>query len=418
MSIELAVLTCVILALLAGASAFFSGIETALFSISGFQVRRWREREPAVAEQFVKLMVNPSRVLSVILLTDTLINIPLIVLALVFINAIPMPVPNWLKTLAIFGFIVFVCDLLPKVLALANPFRFSKGAIPILGVLMPIAEPLSRSLHEFAERTADLVAKEPPVPQDQLDEEELVTLVELSVEEGQLSPDEREMIQEIIKLGDKTVKDCMTPRVDAFTIPDTLSNEEVIVLVRIKRHGRVPVYGDSPDEILGVLDVKRFLLDHDEHYTEHLEPPSFVPETMRALDLLRAFLTHTQRVAIVLDEFGGTEGVVTFNDIVEEVIGDAVPRGDEGLYIEEISKGKWLASGSARLDDLGELTGVDLKREGLDTIGGLIFNQLGYLPKPGTTLDIPPLHLEIRQSSRKRVLEVAVERMPASQADA
>ena len=100
MSIELAVLTSVILALLACASAFFSGIETALFSISGFQVRRWREREPAVAEQFAKLMVNPSRVLSVILLTDTLINIPLIVLALVFIDAIPMPVPNWLKTLA------------------------------------------------------------------------------------------------------------------------------------------------------------------------------------------------------------------------------------------------------------------------------------------------------------------------------
>jgi putative hemolysin len=417
MSIELAVLTSVILALLAGASAFFSGIETALFSISGFQVRRWREREPAVAEQFAKLMANPRRVLSVILLTDTLINIPLIVLTLVFINATPMPAPNWLKTLAIFGFIVFVCDLLPKVLALANPFSFSKSAIQILGVLMPIAEPLSRSLQEFAERTADLFAKEQPIPQDHLDEEELVTLVELSVEEGQLSPDEREMIQEIIKLGDKTVKDCMTPRVDAFTIPDTLSNEEVLVLVRIKRHGRVPVYGDSPDEILGVLDVKKFLLDHDEHYTEHLVAPSFVPETMRALDLLRAFLTHTQRLAIVVDEFGGTEGVVTLNDIVEEVIGDAVPRGDEVLYIEEISNGKWLASGSARLDDLGELTGVDLKREGLDTIGGLIFNQLGYLPKPGTIVDIPPLHLEIRQSSRKRVLEVAIERMSASQAD-
>jgi CBS domain containing-hemolysin-like protein len=136
------------------------------------------------------------------------------------------------------------------------------------------------------------------------------------------------------------------------------------------------------------------------------------------LDLLRAFLTHTQRLAIVVDEFGGTEGVVTFNDIVEEVIGDAVPRGDEVLYIEEISYGKWLANGSARLDDLGELMGIDLQREGLDTIGGLIFNQLGYLPKPGTTVDIPPLHLEIRRSSRKRVLEVAVERMAASQADA
>jgi putative hemolysin len=230
--------------------------------------------------------------------------------------------------------------------------------------------------------------------------------------------DEREMIQEIIKLGDKTVKDCMTPRVDAFTIPDSLTNEEVIRLIRIKRHGRVPVYGESPDEILGVLDAKNFLLDHDEHYTELLEVPSFVPETMRAPDLLRAFLTHTQRIAIVVDEFGGTEGVVTFNDIVEEVIGDAVPRGEEELYIEEVSRGKWLASGSARLDDLSELLGIDLQREGLDTIGGLIFNQLGYLPKPGAIVEIPPLHFEIRRSSRKRILEVVVEKINATRPDA
>jgi CBS domain containing-hemolysin-like protein len=157
--------------------------------------------------------------------------------------------------------------------------------------------------------------------------------------------------------------------------------------------------------------VKSFLLDHEEHYTERLEAPSFVPETMRALDLLRSFLTHAQRLAIVVDEFGGTEGVVTFNDIVEEVISDAVPKGDEALYIEEIGIGKWLASGSARLDDLGELVGVNLTREGLDTIGGLIFNQLGYLPKPGTSVEIRPLRLEIRRSSRKRVLEVVVEKM-------
>ncbi|MEA3146281.1 MAG: magnesium and cobalt exporter, family [Verrucomicrobiota bacterium] len=419
MSIPVAVLTCVVLALLAGVSAFFSGMETALFSINGFQVRRWKEREPVVAEQFEKLMLNSRSVLSVILLTDTLVNIPLIILALVFVNGIPAPVPSWVKTLVIFALIVFVCDLLPKVLALADPFRFSKSAIRILAVLMPIAEPFSRSLQELVERVADLFAKERPFPQDQLNDEELEALVELGVEEGELSIGEREMIQEIIKLGDKTVKDCMTPRVDAFTIPDTLTNEEVIAQVRGKRHGRVPVYGDSPDEILGVLDVKSFLLDHQEHYSERLEAPSFVPETMRALVLLRGFLTHTQRLAIVVDEFGGTEGVVTFNDIVEEVIGDAAPRGDEALYIEEIGGGKWLASGSARLDDLGELLGLDLDREGLDTIGGLIFNQLGYVPKPGTSVEVPPLVLEIRQSNRKRVLEVAVEKRegPSSEGD-
>jgi CBS domain containing-hemolysin-like protein len=136
---------------------------------------------------------------------------------------------------------------------------------------------------------------------------------------------------------------------------------------------------------------------------------------MRVPDLLRAFLTHTQRLAVVVDEFGGTEGIVTFNDIVEEVIGDAVPRGEEELYIEEVAPGKWLASGSARLDDLSESVGIDLEREGLDTIGGLIFNQLGYLPKPGTIVEIPPLHFEIRQSSRKRILEVVVEKINVAQ---
>src|ERR1700731_3488336 len=417
MSIPVAVLMCVVLAFLAGVSAFFSGMETALFSINGFQVRRWREREPVVAEQFEKLMLNSRSVLSVIVLTDTLVNIPLIILALVFVDTIPAPVPSWVKTLVIFGLIVFVSDLLPKVFALADPFRFTKSALGILAVLMPIAEPFSRFLQEIADRIADLFAKERPFPPDHLDDEELEALVELGVEEGELSLGEREMIQEIIKLGDKTVKDCMTPRVDAFTLPDKFSNQEVMALVRGKRHGRVPVYGDSPDEILGILDVKSFLLDHDEHYTERLEAPSFVPETMRALDLLRSFLTHPQRLAIVVDEFGGTEGVVTLNDIVEEVIGDAAPRGDEALYIEEIGGGKWLASGSARLDDLGELLGLDLDREGLDTIGGLIFNQLGYVPKPGTSVEVPPLVLEIRQSNRKRALEVALERIEESSSE-
>jgi len=398
----------ILMILLAAASAFVSGMETALFSITGFQVRRWKERDAVTAEQFEKLMVDRRAVLSVILLTDTLINIPLILLAWTFVNSVSSPLPNWLKALAIFGFIIVICDLVPKMLALVDPFRFSKTAIRTLRMLMPVLGPFTRSLQRLAEKVADLFAKENPVPQDRLSDDELVTLVELGVEEGQLSSDEREMISEIIKLGDRTVKDCMTPRVDAFTIPDTLSNETVIEQASLKRHGRVPVYGDSPDEILGILDVKKFLLDHQEHYTEHLEAPSFVPETMRALDLLRAFLTHPQRQAIVVDEFGGTEGIVTFNDIAEEIIEDAVPRGGEALTIEEIDDGTWIASGNARLDDLSEITGVALEREGLDTIGGLIFTQLGYVPRPGAILEIDPLRLEIRQSNRKRVTEVLI----------
>jgi putative hemolysin len=408
---EIVVFGSAFLMFLAAASAFFSGMETALFSITRLHLRRWRERDARTADEFERIMENPRAVLSVLLLTDTLINIPLIVFSLAFAHSVSAPVPNWAKTLLLFALIVLVCDLLPKVLALADPFRFSKSAIRILRLLLPVLGPLSLVLHQLAEKAANRFAQPMPEAQEHLDDEELITLVELSAEEGQLRDDEREMIQEIIKLGNKTVKDCMTPRVDAFTIPDNLDIEEAVHELRAKRHGRVPVYGESPDEILGVLDVKSFLVDPSEHYTERLEPPSFVPETMRALDLLRAFLTHSQRLAIVVDEFGGTEGLITFNDIVEEILGEAAPRGDEELYIEAIGDGKWLASGSARLDDLGELLEVELTQEGVDTVGGLIFTHLGYLPKPGTRVEIPPLDFEIRQSSRKRILEVLVERM-------
>ncbi|MBV8899786.1 MAG: HlyC/CorC family transporter [Verrucomicrobia bacterium] len=417
MSTELFVLAVLMVSVLATASAFFSGMETALFSVNKLYLNRWRKRDPETAAQFERLMSKPRTVLSVILLTDTAVNIPLIVLSLALGNYLSTPIPNWLETLAIFGLIVVVCDLLPKLFALADPFRFIHTAVSVLPRMLPAFAPVSRALERVSLRIADLFARGPIEGSEPLGDAELLTLVELSAEEGELSDDEREMIAAVIKLGNKVVRDCMTPRVDAFTIPDTLDNKEAIRELRLRRHGRVPVYGESPDEILGILDVKAFLLDPSRHYTEFLEPPSFVPETMPAIELLRAFLTHPQRLAIILDEFGGTEGVVTFNDLVEEILGDTGPRSDESLYIEDAGEGRWLASGSARLDDLSEVTSVDLVHDGIDTVNGLLFNRLGYLPKPGTRVEIPPLEFEIRDASRKRILEVMVQRMDRLKAE-
>ena len=216
------------------------------------------------------------------------------------------------------------------------------------------------------------------------------------------------MIQEIIKLGDKTAKDCMTPRVDAFAVPDDLTHEELIPQLRAKRYRRVVVYGETPDDIEGVLDVQAFLLNPDTPYTEQLIAPSFVPETMNAIDLLRSFLKHPQGLAIVVDEHGGNEGIVTLADIIEEIISDAVPLAEQGLYIESVTDGRLIVNGSARLDDLNELLSVQLVEEGIDTIGGLIFNRLGALPKSGTQLEIDGLKLTVRRTSRKRVEEVLI----------
>jgi CBS domain containing-hemolysin-like protein len=221
---------------------------------------------------------------------------------------------------------------------------------------------------------------------------------------------EAEMINEIIKLGDKTAKDCMTPRVDSFALPDDLTNEEAIARLKGKRYGRVPVYADTPDQILGIIDVKMFLLDPSDHYTEKLIAPSFVPETMRALELLKLFLTHPQGMAVVVDEFGGTEGIITLSDIVEEILSDAIPRGDVDLYIEPLEDGKFLVSGNARLDDVSEHLGFQIEAEGIDTIGGFVFTRLGYLPASGTKLEIPRLVITVRRAGRKRIEEVLLEK--------
>src|ERR1041385_7130239 len=193
-----------------------------------------------------------------------------------------------------------------------------------------------------------------------MSDEELETLVEIGEEEGSLQEAEGEMIQEIIKLGDKTAKDCMTPRVDSFMLPDDLTNEEVIARLKEKRHRRVPVYADTPDQILGIIDVRLFLLDPSEHYTEKLISPSFIPETMRALELLKLFLTHPQGMGIVVDEFGGIEGIITMADLVQAILSGVVPRDGSEFYIEPLGNGKFLVSGNARLDDLTEHLGFEI----------------------------------------------------------
>lgn len=397
-----------ILVALAVLSAVLSAIETALFSLQPYHIERLKARRSDFAAALARLMENPRRLLSVILLADALVNLPLIVLSLYLLRVLEGPgIPFWAQALPIFALIVFICDLVPKLAALTDPYRFARIGVRVLRVLTPVFDPLARVLQRVSEKIADAVTPASLKTGHFLNEDELETLVELSAEDGALHETESEMIQEIIKLGDKTAKDCMTPRVDAFAVPDDLTHDELIPRLREKRYRRVPVYGETPDDIEGVLDVRAFLLNTDTPYTEQLVAPSFVPETMKAIDLLRSFLKHPQGLAIVVDEHGGTEGIVTLADIIEEIISDAVPLAEHGLYIETVAGGL-IVNGSARLDDLSEMLSVKLVEEGIDTIGGLLFNRLGSLPKPGTEVKIDDLIVTVRRTSRKRVEELFI----------
>jgi putative hemolysin len=418
-SITLAILLAAI-AILIFCSALFSGVETALFSLRSHQLRRLEANHPGLTKFIQLFRQNPRRVLNVLLLGDGLVNVLLVVLCLFFLWEGPLAgrIPQWLAGIAIFAIVVLLCDLIPKLLALSAPYRLSAIGALTLQIAMPILDRMGRGLETVSAYVVDLLTPTHLRTRARLSDEELGTLIEMGEEEGALYEGEAEMIQEIIKLGDKTAKDCMTPRVDSFMLPDDLSNEDAIARLKEKRHRRVPVYADTPDQILGIIDVKLFLLGASEHYTEKLIAPSFVPETMRALELLNLFLTHPQGMAVVVDEFGGTEGIITMDDIVEEILSDAVPRDDATLYIEPLGNGRFLVSGSARLDDLSKHLGFRIDADGIDTIGGLVFTRLGYMPPSGTKLEVPRLAITVRRSGRKRIEEVLLEKTTAFEAAA
>src|SRR2546430_8371035 len=375
--LTLAILLAVIVILIFW-SALFSGVETALFLLKPHQLRRLEANHPGLTKFIQLFRENPRRVLNVLLLGDGLINVVLVVLCLFFLWEGPLAgrIPQWLVGIAIFAVVVLLCDLIPKLLALSAPYRLSAISTFTLKIAMPLLDRIGRGLEKVSAYIVDLLTPAHLRTQSRLSDEELGTLLEMGEEEGALYEGEAEMIHEIIKLGDKTAKDCMTPRVDSFMLPDDLTNEDAITRLKEKRHRRVPVYADTPDQVLGIIDVKLFLLDSSEHYTEELIAPSFVPETMRALELLKLFLTHAQGLAIVLDEFGGTEGVITMGDIIEEILSDTVPRDGLEFYIEPLEDGKFLVSGNARLDDLSEHLGFQIEAEGIDTIGGFVFSRL------------------------------------------
>ena len=394
-------------------SALFSGLETALFSLRPHQLRRLEQNHPALVN-FVQLFRDrPRRVLNVLLLGDGLVKVPLVVLCLFLLWRGPLAghLPQWVAAILIFAIVVLLCDLVPKLIALAAPYRLSTVGAFVLQASVGLLDRVGRILESASTAIVDLLTPQRLRTRARLSDEELETLVEIGEEEGTLHQAEGDMIQEIIKMGDKTAKDCMTPRVETFALADGLTNEQAIAQLKEKRYRRVPVYADTPDNIVGIIDVKLFLLDSSEHYTESLLAPSFVSETMRALDLLKLFLTHPQSLAIVVDEFGGTEGIITMSDIVEEILsGAAPPRGEVDLYIEPLEDGKFLVSGHARLDDLHEHLGFELEADGIDTIGGLVFNRLGYLPQAGAKIELPRLAVTVRRTSRKRIEELLLEK--------
>jgi CBS domain containing-hemolysin-like protein len=410
--------TCVAVGvLLAIASAALSAIETAMFSMNQERRRKLRAKDARRASTFESLMVRSDDVANTILLANTFMNLPLLVLILWLGQSVAHSegLPGWTLVTLAFVVIVVFCELMPKLVAFAAPVRTTRLSLPFVQRLIPIFGPITIVLRQWCEWLVGRVAgKLAPLPN--LTDEEMETLVEIGREEGTFDETESRLLREVMKLRGESAKHCITPRVDVFTLPDDLTNDEAGQRVRRKRYRFVPVRGETPDDILGLLDVKEFLLHPSaSHYTERLQPPSFVPETMKALDLLRSFTQHRQHLAILLDEYGGIEGIVTLSDLVEQLLGEEGPSARNELYIERLGSERVLAAGGARLDDLADQIGIEADGKDIETIGGLVIEHFGSVPRPGESFVHGDWRITVRRATRKRVKEVLIE--PAEESE-
>lgn len=319
--------------------------------------------------------------------------------------------PSWLWSAALILPTVLL-GTLPAALAGRRPRAWERPLLRVGGVVLRAFGPLFDRLHPLLARVSGRVfpwASQARLP---LGPEEAETLVRVREEEGEFSLPEAEALTEVLRLSRSSVRTYMTPRVDVVCVPYDMTNDEVRNLLLKRNLARTPVIGETPDEVLGILDARTFgRLPPGMHFTEALLPPSFVPDTMEASELLASFLKHRQPLAVVLDEFGGVEGVVTLDDFLEGILGDAVPRAETDLYIERIGDGRLLASGAALLDDLSEYLGFDARRDGIETIGGYITSRLGRLPKQGSSVTLGPWKVTVRAMAPRRVREVALQKV-------
>jgi len=388
------------------ASVFFALAESALFSLGRLRARQLSNRPGGAA--VIRLLEQPNELLATIVLGNTVANGAIVTLSLW--PALSGRASWWLVLPLVVVFILLCCEVLPKTLAVRAPEAWAlRLARPVLlirestGWLQRIFQGIN---HWLITRLTHLRARSQLPSTD----EEYLELVELAVQRGTLAQAEKEIILQIISLDRKTARDVMSPRTVMAAIADDCSVEEMLAAARRFRHRRLPIYDENLDTIVGVLNTRALLADPHVDLADVIEFPSFVPASMNLLQLLKSLERQQRGLAIVVDEYGGTAGVVTIEDIMAEVIGPI--RGNpatSGFVMERVGEGHWRVSGTVRIDDfrreypeIGEVPEVD-------TLGGLMVTQAGVVPSAGESVTFRGLRLTAQSVDERRVKELRVE---------
>lgn len=380
--------------------------ETALFSLGRWQLRRMQETGGA-AQRAARLLDHPEDLLSTLSLVNTVANGLLMVTAWILARqrgwSLELTLPTTFAAILIFG------EILPKTLAVRAPERWATRTATAAALLQFLTHPLRRLAQALIDRLLSWLVPA-SVRNLPMTEDEYRELLDMAVQQGALGRSEKEIIDELITLDRKCARDVMRPRATMAAVPDDLPPEELAQLARRLRHRRLPIYDETPDTIVGVLNARQFLLDPEHNLESSLEFPSFVPETMNLLRLFQALQRQKRNLAIVLDEFGAVAGVVRMEDILGEILGPmAAEAPATGFVFEKLGPGRWRTSGSMRLEDFRREFPDLPPHPGVETLGGLMLAQLDIVPPAGATAQIHGLRLTASVVDDRCIRELRIE---------
>ncbi|HTX21117.1 MAG TPA: hemolysin family protein [Candidatus Aquilonibacter sp.] len=394
----------------AGASFFFALAETALFSLGQWQARQLAEHRPRAGKIIARLLEQPQDLLATLALGNTFANAAMLAVALRMVFE-----AHWtlaLTMIALAAFVLLGCEVLPKTLAVRQPERWAlRVAWPLL-VFQKISQPFHRAAQFFDAAILKLFAPRAGASGATLTDAEYQELLDLAYRQGTLAESEKEIILQIISLDRRMARDVMRPRAGMACVSDDASTEEMIAAAQKSRHRRLPIYDETPDTIVGILNARALLLDPKIDLVEAIEFPSFVPETMNLLQLFQSLQKQHRGMAVVLDEFGGVAGLVTMEDILGQLVGKIrVEPPPEGFVMEKISPGRWRVSGSMRLDDFRREHPAFGNVADIETMGGLLTHLQGVVPDAGASATFGNLKLTAQIVDERRVRELLVQRL-------
>src|SRR5436305_4829439 len=400
--------------------AMASAAETALTSVSRIKLKNLVEEGDKKALEIESLIAKPNVFLSTILVVNSVAVIVASSMATVLALRFIPDYGELIGTILISLVVLIFCEITPKTTAVQNPIRWARILVNPVRAAAWLLHPLIVTLSAITNTLVRLLGGQMKHRGPFVTEEELRLLVNVSEEEGVLEEEETDMIHSIFEFADTTVREVMIPRIDMVTLESDATVDEAVDLALQGGFSRIPVYEETIDNIIGVLFTKDMLKQLREDHNalpirELVRPAYFVPETKKLDDLLREIRQKRTHMAIVVDEYGSVAGLVTIEDLVEEIVGDIQDEYDreENLY-EQVTQYEYVFDAKINLDEFNELMDTDLENEDYETLGGFLSGQLDKTPVAGDTITFKNLTFTVLTTRGMRITKVRVER-PSTQ---